>query len=436
APSSALAGSGDTALTISGTSFEDHAAVYFDGSLLTVGSIAPTAITTVIPSALLKASGSHNVSVVNGAPGGGTSSSLSFTVTNPNVTIASVSPSTAIVGDAAKSLTVTGSGFVAATAVAFNGTTLTSSFVDGSHLTATLPATSLTNAGNFSVVVTNPAPGGGVSSPFSFQVQNPGPAITSLSPNTVYYGATNTTVTVTGTGFVPSSVVKIGSSSLTTTYVSSTSLTAVVPATAFASASSVSLTVVSPTPGGGISNASTITITCDATNVDVPLGAVGTLTTKSTFYSGYVDHVMSASCPLTALSDSSHQEPVDSFVVQNTTSSPIVLSAWAVCTTTGGVQSDAYLAFYRGGTAPADDAARMQCAAGTVVSEGALGDAGNYTSPDANGSNWCPGLTKANGSGLTLAACEKAVVQITPYSTSSTTNYPAPTQIRFKPEAP
>jgi hypothetical protein len=78
----------------------------------------------------------------------------------------------------------------------------------------------------------------------------------------------------------------------------------------------------------------------------------------------------------------------------------------------------------------------MQCAAGTVVSEGALGTAGNYTSPDANGSNWCPGLTKANGSGLTLAACEKAVVQITPYSTGTGTSFPAPTQIRFLPEAP
>lgn len=435
-PSSALAGSGDTPLTIIGTSFEDHAAVYFDGSLLPGGELTPTSITTTIPASLLKAAGGHNVSIVNGAPGGGTSSSLSFTVTNPSVAIASVSPATALVGDAAKTLTVTGSGFVGASSLAFNGTTLASSFVDSTHLSATLPATSLTNAGTFSVVASNPAPGGGVSSPFSFQVQNPAPSITTLSPNTVYYGATNTTVTVTGTGFVPSSVVKIGSSTLTTTYVTSTTLTAVVPASAFSSGTSVSLTVVSPAPGGGTSNASPISITCDATNVDIPLGPAGTLTTKSTFYSGYVDHVVSAACPLTTLADSSHQEPVDSFVVQNTTSSPIVLSAWAVCSASGSVQSDAYLAFYRGGTVPGDDAARMQCAAGTVVSEGALGSAGNYTSPDANGSNWCPGLTKANGSGLTLAACEKAVVQITAYSTGSGTNYPAPTQIRFKPEAP
>ncbi|MEO8798235.1 MAG: IPT/TIG domain-containing protein, partial [Polyangiaceae bacterium] len=205
-PSSALAGSSDTPLTIVGTSFEAHAAVYFDGSLLPGGAIAQTSITTTIPTALLKAAGGHNVSVVNGAPGGGTSSSLSFTVTNPSVAIASVSPSTALVGEAAKTVTVTGSGFVGATLLAFNGTNLASSFVDSTHLSATLPATSLTNAGNFSVVASNPAPGGGVSSPFSFQVQNQAPAITSLSPNTVYYGATNTTVTVTGTGFVPSSV--------------------------------------------------------------------------------------------------------------------------------------------------------------------------------------------------------------------------------------
>ena len=430
-PSSTLAGSGDTTVTLTGSSFATNAPVYFDANELVVKSASSTSITTTIPASLLKMSGSHNITVVNGPPGGGTSNIVAFTITNPNVSITSVSPATATAGDGNKMLSIVGAGFVGATTVTFNGMLLSSSYTDGSHMSATLPSTSLTNAGNFPVVATNPAPGGGVSTPFSFQVQNPVPAIASLSPNTVYFGASDTTITVNGSGFVTSSVVKLGGSPLTTTRVSSSQLTAVVPGSALGALGDLSITVVTPAPGGGTSNASELEVTCDSTGVTVPLGAVGNITTRSTFYSGPdVDHLNSAAC---ATSLSGFVEPIDTFVVQNTTSSNVVLSSWGVCSNDGTHQSDGFLAFYRGSSLPAD---RTQCAAGTVVSEGALGGAGNYASPDSNGSSWCPGLTKANGAGLTLAACEKAVVTLSPYSVSDTTNYPPPTQIRFEPESP
>ena len=430
-PASTLAGSGDTNIALTGSSFATNAEVFFDAIELSVSSASATSIATTIPASLLKVSGSHNLTVVNGAPGGGTSNIVAFTITNPNVSIASVTPATATAGDGNKTLGIVGSGFVGATSITFNGTLLSSSYTDGSHMSATLPSTLLTNAGNFPVVATNPAPGGGVSTPFSFQVQNPVPAIANLSPNTVYFGASDTTVTVNGTGFMASSVVKLGSSVLTTTYVSSTQLTAVVPSSALGALGNLSITVTTPTPGGGTSNASQLQVTCDSTGVDVPLGAVGNITTRDAFYSGPdVDHLVSAACATTL---SGFVEPIDTFVVQNTTSSNVVLSSWAVCAVNGSQQNDGFLSFYRGSSLPAD---RTQCATGTVVSEGALGGAGNYASPDSNGSNWCPGLTKANGSGLSLAACEKAIVTLSPYSVASGTDYPAPAQIRFEPEAP
>jgi hypothetical protein len=435
APSSALAGSPDTALTLSGTSFAPMPSVYFDGSALTVATATADTITTTIPAALLKSSGSHNVTVVNAAPGGGTSNAISYTVTNPSVTITSVTPSNATVGDASKSIAIVGSGFVSATTIAFNGTTVSSTFTDSQHISATLGAASFANPGNFPVTAMNPAPGGGLSAPANFQVQNPAPQLASLTPNTVFYDASDTTITVNGSSFVPSSVVMLGSSTLTTTFVSSTQLTAVVPASALTSLTTLSISVTTPAPGGGTSSSASLFVTCDSTGVDVPLGAVGNITTRSTYYIGPdVNHVASAACPESVLSG--YVEPQDVFVVQNTTTSSVVLSSWAVCSVVGSAQNDGFLALYRGGTPPATDADRMACATGTVVSEGALGDSGNYASPESNGSNWCPGLTKANGSGLTLAACEKAVVTLAPYSVAGGTNYPAPTQIRFEPEAP
>jgi RHS repeat-associated protein len=56
-----------------------------------------------------------------------------------------------------------------------------------------------------------------------------GPAVTSVSPTTVRSSG-GTAVTITGTGFTTSSVVKVGSVTATRTYVSATTLKAVVPA--------------------------------------------------------------------------------------------------------------------------------------------------------------------------------------------------------------
>jgi hypothetical protein len=54
-----------------------------------------------------------------------------------------------------------------------------------------------------------------------------------------------------------------------------------------------------------------------------------------------------------------------------------------------------------------------------LISEG-LFAAGAYTSPEANKSQFCPGLTKANGRGIELNVCENAVVFMQPYSIVST----------------
>lgn len=57
----------------------------------------------------------------------------------------------------------------------------------------------------------------------------PVPTATSVTPNTAVAGATAVTITVAGTNFTADAVVRLGATSLATTYVSATSLTAVIP---------------------------------------------------------------------------------------------------------------------------------------------------------------------------------------------------------------
>jgi hypothetical protein len=84
-------------------------------------------------------------------------------------------------------------------------------------------------------------------------VVNPAPTISGLSPAYAQAGESALTLTVNGAGFVPASTVYWASNALTTTYVSSTQLTAQVPASAIASAGTASVSVQTGTPGGGSS---------------------------------------------------------------------------------------------------------------------------------------------------------------------------------------
>lgn len=84
-------------------------------------------------------------------------------------------------------------------------------------------------------------------------VNNPQPAIASLSPTIVPAGGAGFTLTVTGAGFVTGSTVYWGGTPLTTTLQSGTELQASVPAASIAAAGVVNVTVQTPTPGGGTS---------------------------------------------------------------------------------------------------------------------------------------------------------------------------------------
>lgn len=85
-------------------------------------------------------------------------------------------------------------------------------------------------------------------------VVNPTPAISVLSPAIANAGATAFTLAVKGSGFKPNSAVYLGTSSLSTTFVSSTEVTAAVPVSAISVAGVSNVTVQTPSSGGGISN--------------------------------------------------------------------------------------------------------------------------------------------------------------------------------------
>jgi C1A family cysteine protease len=89
---------------------------------------------------------------------------------------------------------------------------------------------------------------------------NPAPWASSLSPASATAGGTAFTLTVNGSNFVNGSTVQWNGNNRTTTFVNSTQLTTVISAADIATAGTASVTVFTPAPGGGTSNALSFTI--------------------------------------------------------------------------------------------------------------------------------------------------------------------------------
>jgi hypothetical protein len=259
-PSSATAGGSTFTLTVNGTNFVGGSVVKWNGANRTTTYVSSTQLPAAITAADIATAGTASVTVFNPAPGGGTSNAQTFTINNPVPTTTSISPLSATAGGAAFNLTVNGTNFVNGSTVRWSGSARTTTYVSGSQLTAAITTADIATAGTASVTVFNPTPGGGTSNAQIFTINNPAPAITSLSPSSATADGGAFTLTVNGTSFVSGSIVKWNGSDRTTTYVSGTQLTAAITAADIATAGTASVTVFNPTPGGGTSNAQMFTI--------------------------------------------------------------------------------------------------------------------------------------------------------------------------------
>src|SRR5207245_950531 len=266
APSTAAVGSGAFTLTATGTNFIASSVVRWNGSNRTTTFVSSTTLQAQILATDIAATGTASVTVFNPTPGGGTSSATTFTTTatNPAPTLSSISPTNAVAGTAAFTLTATGTNFAITSVVRWNGTNRTTTFVSSTQLQAQITAADIATAGTAPVTVFSPTPGGGTSAARTFTINNPAPTLSSISPSSAAVGSGAFTLTVTGTNYVASSVVRWKASDRTTTFVSSTQLQAQILASDITATGTAAVTVFNPTPGGGTSSSVTFTIT--ATN--------------------------------------------------------------------------------------------------------------------------------------------------------------------------
>lgn len=162
-PNSATAGSGGITLTVIGNNFVSSSVVRVNGANRATTFVSNTQLTAAIPASDLAVGAFLSITVFTPAPGGGTSSPVTFTVNNPVPSISSISPNPVLALGGSFTLTVSGSGFVSGSVVQVNGSPRTTTFVSPTQVTAQIPNNDILSVGQRTITVFNPAPGGGTS---------------------------------------------------------------------------------------------------------------------------------------------------------------------------------------------------------------------------------------------------------------------------------
>jgi uncharacterized repeat protein (TIGR01451 family) len=222
-----------------------------------------TQLNLTLTTADLNTPGTDAVTVVNSAPGGGTSNAVNLTVsaipvppTSTPLSLVSVTPNQFVYGSPDSTISLTGTGFDASAIANWNGKPLTTTLASPTQLIATVPAVDFTQVGAASVTVTSTTVSPSPSAAVTVQVMVPSaPKLISISPNAAPIGSATLSIHLEGSGFEPNSVVRWNGQNLPTTFNDVNTLTASVPGDMQTTLGNASVNVVTPAPGGGTSAA-------------------------------------------------------------------------------------------------------------------------------------------------------------------------------------
>lgn len=253
-PTYLLPGSTERVVTLFGDGFVGGSRVRIGGFDRPSEFVNDTSLRVTLRSSDVASTGVLAVTVFNGGPGGGTSSSVPFVIGHPRPVVTGITPSVAMIGDTVPSLRIRGTGFTFGSELVIGGVAVPSTRFDDTLLvnTETLPITAA--AGRRSVVVNNPAPGGPSVSAVTFEVRNHRPRALTLESDSALRGSPPGYVVVNGQHFVTGMLAFVGGLSRNVTRLSDTQLRITLNSADVASLGTRPIYVTAPTPGGGASD--------------------------------------------------------------------------------------------------------------------------------------------------------------------------------------
>lgn len=247
---------GTDTLTIPGTGYVPGTVIQVNGTSVATTYQSPTSVMAQIPVSAT-ASGTLSLTAVNPTPGGGTSAVIQAQIASPTISLSAYNSDGTNTNTARLGLNVS----ILATVTGSANTALTWSVSGAGSVSSkgiyTAPSSMPSNS---SVAVTaaltaNPS----VKAAYNITLTNPVPVINQISPWQLATAVTNS-VTLTGSGFTPNTVVSVNGTSVATTYSSPTAIVTQISVGSTAQGN-FTLTAQNPTPGGGTSNSFSAPIT-------------------------------------------------------------------------------------------------------------------------------------------------------------------------------
>jgi trimeric autotransporter adhesin len=276
-PSTAYVGQNLPVIAIAGAGFVPSTVIQVNGNVRPTAFISGTQVDVTLSADDVASGGTLSLKAVNPAPGGGTSTALTVSVTNPFPQVVSLSPESVLTNAAQPvSITIKGNYFVPTSTVQVNQTARATTYVSATQLTFTLSASDLSSTQQLFITVVNPSPGGGTAGGGYLNVlqQTPAPVLSQVTPDSFVVGSADTTIQVSGTNlaqqiapynFVSTATVNWNGTALTTLGASVIGqqqiVLAQVPASLLAAIGTASITVTSETSTPATSNALSVSIT-------------------------------------------------------------------------------------------------------------------------------------------------------------------------------
>jgi subtilisin family serine protease len=255
-PGTVVTGGPAFTLTVNGSKLAPSSIVRWNGANRATTFVSATQLQAAISTADIMTVSTTQVTVFTPAPGGGTSSALTFAIRPPP--LLTVSPSSAAGGS---SVTVTMTNGLGGPAdwIAFAA----SSAPDTSYLlyiyldagvttrTWTIVMPAIPGTYEFRLFLNNGYTRAATSPPVTV-LAGP-PVLTLLSPPAAPLNGAAFTLTVDGSGFTANSVVRWNGADRSTTYINAAQVQAAIPASDLAVSGPSQVTVFAPAPGGGLS---------------------------------------------------------------------------------------------------------------------------------------------------------------------------------------
>jgi hypothetical protein len=160
-------------ITLRGSGFMTGAVGTVDGNIRQTNVLTDSTATLVVLPADVSTTGARQVRLENPDPTDGPSAPRTLTVlAAPVPVLDSISPDTVVSGGPTFTLHAYGSGYTPSSVIRWNSIPLTTTQVDPTHLTTSIPSSAILGAGTMGITVFTAAPGGGTSTSRELKVMN------------------------------------------------------------------------------------------------------------------------------------------------------------------------------------------------------------------------------------------------------------------------